>query len=122
MIDLAKLVNLPTMFCFSAFTLGGGTQLYAGKRPPTASSPLQHSPSHHRKLDTELTINLNSGWTWISLNVEASDMSIATLFADPSFAVGDHIKNQALRRCHDSNLFWWPCFLPVHPCLSWDLH
>ena len=29
----------------------------------------------------EQTISLNNGWTWISLNVEAPDMSVSSVFA-----------------------------------------
>lgn len=48
-------------------------------------------------LGTEtLTISLNSGWTWLSLNVEASDMGVSSILGSLSLQPGDQLKNQAL--------------------------
>jgi hypothetical protein len=41
-----------------------------------------------------LSINFNIGWTFISLNIEAADMSIASVFASLNIVPGDQIKNQ----------------------------
>ena len=41
-----------------------------------------------------LNIPLNQGWSWISLNLEASDMSINGVFESLALLNGDHIKSQ----------------------------
>ena len=48
-------------------------------------------------LGTEtLTISLNNGWTWLSLNVEASDMGVSSILGSLSLQPGDQLKNQVL--------------------------
>ena len=44
--------------------------------------------------ETELVVQLNQGWTWISLNVEAADMQLSTVLGGIALQGGDHVKNQ----------------------------
>ena len=45
---------------------------------------------------TTLNLQLNQGWSWISLNVEASDMSVNGVFESLGLRNGDHVKSQFL--------------------------
>ena len=57
--------------------------------PPTIPPP--SSPS-----TVTMTVRLNSGWTWISLNVEAEDMTLNAIFASLTNPMGsqDYVKSQ----------------------------
>jgi len=37
---------------------------------------------------------MNTGWTWISLNLQLDDMSVGAVLSSLSLAAGDHIKSQ----------------------------
>ena len=41
-----------------------------------------------------MAVQLYSGWNFISLNVEAADMSLSGVFSPIPLSTGDHIKNQ----------------------------
>jgi hypothetical protein len=41
-----------------------------------------------------LSVNLLPGWNFVSLNVQATDMSLNAIFSKLSLSSGDHIKNQ----------------------------
>ena len=43
---------------------------------------------------SELVVDMNVGWNWLSLNVEASDMSLAAVFESVTLVAGDHIRSQ----------------------------
>ena len=62
--------------------------------PPPPPPPVMPPPSSPTTVD--LNIQLNSGWTWISLNVEADDMSLNALFSTLSTPMGasDYVKSQ----------------------------
>ena len=62
----------------------------AGKRA------LSHQPSHSPPPPptATLTIDMNTGWTFLSLNVVADDMSINTIFNGLTLTQNDHFKNQ----------------------------
>lgn len=59
--------------------------------PPPPVIPPPSSPS-----TVVLTIRLNSGWTWISVNVETNDMGLNAIFASVSIPMGsaDYVKSQ----------------------------
>jgi len=53
-------------------------------------SPATVSPSA-----AVLSLTLNEGWTWFSLNLVAADMSVGSLLSSVSFSGGDQLKSQA---------------------------
>jgi hypothetical protein len=62
---------------------------------PPALPPMP-PPVRPPPMTTEMTAELGVGWTWLSLYVEASDMSVNNVFAAVSstMATGDHVKSQ----------------------------
>lgn len=43
---------------------------------------------------SSLTVQLNQGWSWVSLNVEASDMTVQSVLGNLILRTGDHVKSQ----------------------------
>ena len=81
----------------SPFMLSGNYSPPPSTPPPPAPSPgPPASPPPISPSAVDLSISLNTGWTWVSLNVIAADMSLAALFAtlNPPFTDDDYIKSQ----------------------------
>jgi len=59
-------------------------------------SPPPPSPPPSPSSQGELTLSMNAGWTWISLNVEAADISVSAIFSGSSVPLepDDYLKNQ----------------------------
>ena len=52
------------------------------------------------------SINLNAGWTWFSLNLIASDMTINSVLSSFTPTVGDEIKSQTAFSQFDESIGW----------------
>ena len=64
--------------------------------PPPLMPPLVPPPSSPKPTMVTQEIPLTAGWTWVSINVEADDMSPNTIFSGVSSPVqdGDYLKSQ----------------------------
>lgn len=63
----------------------------------------------------EISIDLNGGWTWFSVNVLGDDMSLGAVLASIPLSDGDYIKSQTLTATYYDGYGWFGNLLEIDP-------
>ncbi len=79
------------------------------------------SPLTLRPQGRTQTIDMESGWNWISFNVEQRDMSVNSVLAGLQASEGDVIKSQTAMAVYSEDLGWVGSLREIHNGLSYRL-
>lgn len=64
---------------------------------------------------SQISKNLNTGWTWFSLNVNDTDMSTAHVLGDLNSREGDYIRNQTVSSTYYNGAGWFGELTQIDP-------
>ncbi len=75
----------------------------------------------HAQLLRSATKSLSAGWTWFSLNIENSDMTIGKVLENLTPHTNDYIKNQTISATYYEGFGWYGLLTDIDPRLMYKV-